>query len=79
MNNKINIFLPFFCLFFFCTCLQARCDIIQLFGPPYSSPSVLQLLMNSNVSVSSQREFGTAIWTHHLQSATTKKNIINNK
>ena len=52
---------------------QDRSDIIQLFGPPYSSPPVLQLTLNSPDSVSSQRETGTAIWTHHLLSATGKK------
>jgi hypothetical protein len=45
---------------------EDRSSIIQLFGPPYSSPSALQLVTNHSDGIRSQRETGTAIWTHHL-------------
>ncbi len=44
-------------------------DIIQVFGPPYSAPSSLQLLMideKSNLIVKSRREKNTAIWHHNV-------------
>jgi hypothetical protein len=47
-------------------------DIIQLFGPPYSSPTVLQLTLNDRTEVKSLRETHTAIWTHSLQNGSTK-------
>ena len=45
---------------------QDKSDIIQLFGPPYSSPSVLELYMTGAPEVVSVREKGTAIWTHSI-------------
>jgi len=43
-------------------------DIVQLFGPPYSSPSFMQLLLTTSESIRavSRRETGTAIWHHRL-------------
>jgi hypothetical protein len=43
-------------------------NIIQLFGPPYSSPmfGTLTLDVPGEVTVRSSREPGTAIWTHQL-------------
>ncbi|HEX3080214.1 MAG TPA: hypothetical protein VHQ04_07110, partial [Puia sp.] len=46
----------------------AGADIIQVFGPPYSAPSLLDLkLTDSTIQVVSTREMGTAIWTHELK------------
>ncbi|MDR1097529.1 MAG: hypothetical protein LBL57_05300 [Tannerella sp.] len=45
---------------------QDQSDIIQLFGPPYSSPSVLELFMTGSSGVVSVREKGTAIRTHSI-------------
>ena len=46
---------------------EAKADIIQLFGPPYSSPSLLQMkLIDSTIQIKSEREIGTAIWNHTL-------------
>ena len=45
---------------------QDKSDIIQLFGPPYSSPSVLELYSADKPDVTSVREKGTAIWTHSI-------------
>jgi hypothetical protein len=45
-------------------------DILQLFGPPYSSPSLAKLtLADSSLEVSSRRERYTAIWSHTLSRA----------
>ncbi|MDR1723073.1 MAG: hypothetical protein LBR84_03935, partial [Tannerella sp.] len=41
-------------------------DIIQLIGPPYSSPSVLSLQLPKEYSVASEREKGTAVWHHRI-------------
>ncbi|MDR1720647.1 MAG: hypothetical protein LBR67_11115, partial [Dysgonamonadaceae bacterium] len=41
-------------------------DIIQLIGPPYSSPSVLSLQLPKEYSVASEREKGTAVWHHQI-------------
>ncbi|OUS78414.1 hypothetical protein B1748_02120 [Paenibacillus sp. MY03] len=43
-------------------------NINQVFGPPYSSPSFLKLVINEseNVETHSYRETGTAIWTHRI-------------
>ncbi len=46
---------------------ERHSDIIQLFGPPYSSPSVLQLTTTGSGEITSQRETGTGVWTHQLQ------------
>ena len=44
-----------------------KADIIQLFGPPYSSPSMLKMMLaDSSIEVRSSREEHTAIWTHTL-------------
>jgi hypothetical protein len=45
---------------------QDKSDIIQLFGPPYSSPSVLELFMTGSPEIVSVREKGTAVWTHSI-------------
>lgn len=46
---------------------EAKADIIQLFGPPYSSPSLVQMkLADAAILVKNKRETGTAIWTHTL-------------
>ncbi|MDR3193790.1 MAG: hypothetical protein LBT76_00685 [Tannerella sp.] len=45
---------------------EERSSIIQLFGPPYSSPSAFRLTTVHPEGVLSQRETGTAIWTHRL-------------
>lgn len=52
---------------------EERSDIIQLFGPPYSSPSALQLTLASPLMVASQREPGTAVWKHRLQERSGKE------
>jgi len=43
-------------------------DIIQVFGPPYSSPSFLKLEITDdrNIAVNSERETGSAIWNHSI-------------
>jgi len=45
----------------------SKADILQLFGPPYSSPSLARLVLNdTTLGVRSVREKYTAIWTHTL-------------
>lgn len=43
-------------------------DLIQVFGPPYSAPSLFRLLLRNNddCEVRSEREPGAAIWRHHV-------------
>ena len=43
-------------------------NIIQLFGPPYSSPSILTLEIDDNLKleVESEREPHTAVWIHRF-------------
>ena len=42
--------------------------IKDLFGPPYSSPNYIQsYLKDTNIVVTSSREYGTAIWKHSLR------------
>jgi hypothetical protein len=41
-------------------------SIVQLFGPPYSSPSVFHLSLSGKDSVNSVRCVGTAIWNHTI-------------
>ena len=43
-------------------------NIVQVFGPPYSSPSLLKLEVSAGqpIAARSQREPGAAIWTHTL-------------
>ena len=47
-------------------------DIIQLFGPPYSSSSVFQMQLKSSLEVSSTRVPGAAVWNHTLFNGTKK-------
>jgi hypothetical protein len=47
---------------------EDKADIIQLFGPPYSSPSVFELRSGDRPEVVSEREKGTAVWTHTFRS-----------
>ncbi len=45
----------------------SKADIIQLFGPPYSSPSLLKMVLkDTSLRVKSVREKNTAIWSHTL-------------
>jgi hypothetical protein len=44
-------------------------NIFQFFGPPYSSPSMMQLQLLGNDSVISFREKGAAIWHHKIERA----------
>jgi hypothetical protein len=45
----------------------SKANIIQLFGPPYSSPSLLKMTLNdTSLQVKSSREKSTAIWSHTL-------------
>lgn len=43
-------------------------QIIQVFGPPYSSPSYMQMLVCGSLPIESEsaRKHGTAIWTHEI-------------
>ena len=43
-------------------------DLIQVFGPPYSAPSLgsIRLAVPGEVTVISRREPGCAIWTHSV-------------
>jgi hypothetical protein len=41
-------------------------NILQFFGPPYSSPSILHLALQGNLKVSSSRISGTDIWHHQI-------------
>ena len=43
-------------------------DIIQLFGPPYSSNSYIKLniIENGDIEAESERKAGTAIWSHKI-------------
>ena len=42
-------------------------DIVQIFGPPYSSPTLMEMhLLAEDVTVESRRMTGTAVWTHSL-------------
>lgn len=46
-------------------CYEQGPDVIQLFGPPYSSPSLFKIIFsNDNYKVESEREAGTAVWRH---------------
>lgn len=51
---------------------ETRADVIQLFGPPYSAPSVMEMKLDTTIGVVSEREKGTAIWRHTLFSANKK-------
>jgi len=41
-------------------------NIIQLFGAPYSTPSILRLTLSGTDSTRSERVSGTAIWNHQI-------------
>src|SRR5450759_5734493 len=43
-------------------------DLIQVFGPPYSSPAFYRfsLVMDAGFEVHCERQAGAAIWTHRL-------------
>jgi hypothetical protein len=43
-------------------------DLIQVFGPPYSSPAFFQVIIDRELPIEthSTREPGTAIWTHQI-------------
>ena len=44
-----------------------KANIIQLFGAPYSSPSILEMILNNpDLSVNSKRITGSSIWTHSI-------------
>ena len=44
-----------------------KANVIQLFGPPYSSPSILEMILNDpDLSVNSKRFTGSSIWTHKI-------------
>lgn len=48
-------------------CYEQGPEVIQLFGPPYSSPSLIQLLFaDQDLQVESQREVGTEVWVHSI-------------
>ncbi len=51
---------------------EQKANVMQLFGPSYSAPSVMQMLLDSNIEVVSQREKGTAIWKHTLMRQSIK-------
>lgn len=49
-------------------CVYGRgADILQIFGPPYSSPSLLTLSLCDGVQVASEREAGSSVWNHRLR------------
>jgi len=41
-------------------------NILQLFGAPYSTPSILRVTLSGTDSTSSERISGTAIWNHQI-------------
>jgi Glucoamylase and related glycosyl hydrolases len=43
-----------------------QADILQLSGPPYSSPSVWSMTLEPGLDVTSVREKGTAVWHHQI-------------
>lgn len=46
---------------------QDKADIIQVFGPPYSSPSSMRILLDTDYDeIKSEREYGRAIWHYNL-------------
>ncbi|MDB5024932.1 MAG: hypothetical protein JWP78_2687 [Mucilaginibacter sp.] len=51
---------------------EAKADVIQLFGPPYSAPSAMEIKLDTAIKVVSERENGTAIWKHVLFSDNKK-------
>ena len=49
-------------------CVYGRgADILQIFGPPYSSPSLLTLSLCDGLQVASEREAGSSVWNHRLR------------
>lgn len=46
---------------------EDKADIIQVFGPPYSSPSSMRIVLSADYSeIKSEREYGRAIWQYSL-------------
>ncbi|WP_352422843.1 hypothetical protein [Proteiniphilum sp.] len=45
---------------------EDRADIIQVFGPPYSAPSAMQIILDEGYTIISKREPGRAIWHYEL-------------
>ncbi len=45
---------------------EHKADILQVFGPPYSAPSVMELRLDKEIEVVSKRDINTAIWHHTL-------------
>lgn len=43
-----------------------QADIIQLSGPPYSTPSIWSMTLEQGLTVASSRERGTAVWHHQI-------------
>jgi hypothetical protein len=43
-------------------------NLIQVFGSPYNSPAFYRLTVDGNLEVHSERQAGTATWSHHLLS-----------
>ena len=42
-------------------------DVVQIFGPPYSSPSLMGIyLLTEGITAESDRTSGTAVWKHSL-------------
>ncbi|MDX9973115.1 MAG: hypothetical protein RBU21_09005 [FCB group bacterium] len=53
-------------------------DLIQVFGPPYSSGSALSLVVKPDAAVECDcvRELGTAIWSHSLRGIGTLQDFV---
>jgi len=45
---------------------ERKADILQLFGPSYSAPSVMRVTLDSTINIQSGRELHTAVWRHTL-------------
>jgi hypothetical protein len=45
---------------------EQQSDIVQLLGPPYSSPTIFTMHLPDSFSVVSEREKGTAVWRHKI-------------
>lgn len=46
----------------------SKADMLQLFGAPYSSPNIMEMILNDrSFVVDSKREAGTAIWSHRIR------------
>jgi len=53
-------------------------DITQVFGPPYSSPSIMRILLTSESLIESEssREAHTAIWQHEIKTDGKKTGVM---